>query len=834
MHVSHQAWFRAGRLSLALMLAIVSVGAQGRGGLPAGDLVRQARAMIAHGDLPGAARLVENAPAGPLRETAAGVLAIARGEYPQAIAHLTPVATSAPLGEAALELGLLEIRIGQRAAGRRRLEPIASLRTFNSPDDYFRLARAARGTGEFLLSNDAYQRVADEPRPDIQTSWGDLFFERHQPADAVQSYRKALELDPRWAPAAVGLARALADDDPEAAQQVLDAARQQAPDNPDVWVAAAQQALDREDTAAANEALDRAITLNPNFAEAVGVRAAVAYKTQGLQAADTAAAALRAINPESALAYRLASEQATHDYRFEDAAALARKGTAIDPEDGTAFFDLGLALLRTGDEPAARTALETSWDLDKSGRLTKNLLDLLDHLDTFDVVAHNDFVFKFAREEAPVLKAYALPLADEAYRQYKERYGFTPQGPILVEVFPRHDDFAVRTLGLPGLTGALGACFGRVVSMDSPRARPPGDFSWQATLWHELAHVFTLQMSDYRVPRWLTEGISVYEEHRRQPAWGRELALEFAHQLGKGQTFGVKKLPDAFKHPESLSLAYFEASLLVEHLVALNGEGGLRTLLLAYKNGAKDADAFTQAFGRSVDDVETSFAAFVNERYGALKNAMADPPQKVDGDDLAALRARAASAPGNFVSQLSLGQALVKQNALDEARQPLQRAAALAPPASGGGSPHALLAQIAITQGDDETARRELRQLLEFDHTNIDAARTLAGLAAKAQDVPAETYALRLVADLDPFDADTHARLGARLMAVEDVAGALVEFQAVVALGAANPADAHTNLADALLRLGRKDEARREALEALRQAPTYARAQDILLKASAN
>ena len=65
----------------------------------------------------------------------------------------------------------------------------------------------------------------------------------------------------------------------------------------------------------------------------------------------------------------------------------------------------------------------------------------------------------------------------------------------------KHDDFAVRTAGLPGLIGALGVCFGRVVTMDSPHARP-GDFQWEATLWHELTHVITLQMSNSRVPRW--------------------------------------------------------------------------------------------------------------------------------------------------------------------------------------------------------------------------------------------------------------------------------------------------------------------------------------------
>ena len=98
-----------------------------------------------------------------------------------------------------------------------------------------------------------------------------------------------------------------------------------------------------------------------------------------------------------------------------------------------------------------------------------------------------------------------------------------------------HDDFAVRNLGLPGLVGALGACFGRVVSMDSPRAKPPGSFSWEATLWHELAHVITLQMSNQRVPRWLTEGASVYEESRARPTWGGEMEVPFALALERGR-----------------------------------------------------------------------------------------------------------------------------------------------------------------------------------------------------------------------------------------------------------------------------------------------------------
>src|SRR5690606_41359844 len=123
-----------------------------------------------------------------------------------------------------------------------------------------------------------------------------------------------------------------------------------------------------------------------------------------------------------------------------------------------------------------------------------------------------------------------------ALKTLSAKYQFTPKGPILIEIFPHHDDFAVRNLGLPGMIGALGACFGRVVTMDSPKARPPGEFSWMATLWHEIAHVVTLQMSNQRVPRRLTERISVYEEAQARPesGLGMVVPLAAAHEQGKG------------------------------------------------------------------------------------------------------------------------------------------------------------------------------------------------------------------------------------------------------------------------------------------------------------
>jgi tetratricopeptide (TPR) repeat protein len=68
-------------------------------------------------------------------------------------------------------------------------------------------------------------------------------------------------------------------------------------------------------------------------------------------------------------------------------------------------------------------------------------------------------------------------------------------------------------------------------------------------------------------------------------------------------------------------------------------------------------------------------------------------------------------------------------------------------------------------------------------------------------------------------------------MAKNDYTPALAEFQAALATTPANPPDAHADAAEAYLKLGRKEEAKRQALEALKQAPTFARAQDLLLAA---
>jgi hypothetical protein len=237
-------------------------------------------------------------------------------------------------------------------------------------------------------------------------------------------------------------------------------------------------------------------------------------------------------------------------------------------------------------------------------KVTYNLLTMLDTLDKFVTVRDGDVVMRLHKDEAPVLQDYAMPLARQALTTLAGKYQFTPKGPILIEIFPKHDDFAVRNLGLPGMIGALGACFGRVVTMDSPRARPPGEFQWEATLWHELTHVITLQMSNQRLPRWLSEGLSTYEEKVARPEWARQMDTDFAAMLNRDGAIKLRDLNASFQNPKLISIAYYQGGLLVEHLQAVYGIAGIQKLLRAYGQGLDTDAAFKTALNTSFEELQ--------------------------------------------------------------------------------------------------------------------------------------------------------------------------------------------------------------------------------------
>jgi tetratricopeptide (TPR) repeat protein len=795
---------------------------------------RTAAAAIAHGKRSEAEQLAKSrGTSDPDAIAVLAQLAIDRGQYDEARAQLEPAAAGDATGEAALQLALLYKMLGRSADADRILTAILKQGAGASDAaSLFRAARAAHALNRARDANSLYrdaERAGGDPAA-IETAWGRLFLEKYNQPEALKSFQAALQADSTWAPAHAGLARLLQDDDAGGAAASANRAIEIDPQfvEPHLLLASLHLDADREDQARAE--LNKALAINPSSLEAHATLAAMAYVRDDRAGFDQQVAKVLAINPSYGEVYRIAAEQAASHYRFEEAAALAQQGLGLDPNNTRASGDLGMHLMRTGDEAGARRSLEKAFRGDPFDKVTYNLLALLDTLDQFVTVRDGDFTFRMQRDEAPVLREYAPPLAHDAFQTLSARYQFTPTGPILVEIFPQHDDFAVRNLGLPGMIGALGACFGRVVTMDSPRARPPGTFSWEATLWHELTHVITLQMSKQRIPRWLTEGISVYEEGRQRNEWGRDMEVTFARAMNKDKVLKLRDLNAGFTKPDTIALSYYEASLLVDHIVKTYGQPKLNDLVRSFADGIDTEAALKRSLNVSIDDLQTTFSAALETQFGPTRRAIQDADTPVDTKSVEALRAAAAAKPGSFISQLALGKALA--DAHDAAAYgPLEKAAALVPSAIGPESPHLLMAKLADDLGDPARAMKEYEALLAVDHTNVEAARTLAGIADKAGDSRLTVLALDRVVSLDPFDALAHSRRGTVALKQRDAEIAMREFRAALQAGAADKAAAHCDLGESYLLGNRPADAKKEALAALEIAPGFERAQELLLNA---
>jgi len=796
------------------------------------DFARAAAAAIAHGQRDEAEKLATSrGAADPAAAAVLAQLAAARGQYREAQAMLEPIVVREPAGEAALELAYLYRTIGRSGDA----QPIftAIFRQGAASSDPAVLLRAARAAHALNRPREAKTFFLEAERAGaypatVETAFGRLFLEKYNPAEALKSFQAALEADPQWAPAHAGLARVLEDEDPPKAAEAAEKAIAIDPNLADAHLLLASLHLDSDRDAEARAEIDKVLAFNPSQLDAHTLLAAMAYVKDDKATYEREVGKTLEINPAYGEVYRMAGQHAASHYRFEEAVALAEKALALDPTSTRAAGDLGMHLLRTGDETAARRALDRSWRGDPYNVVTFNLLTMLDNLDQFTTVTEGDIVMKMHRDEAAVLREYAMPLAQKALKTLASRYSFTPKGPIVVEIFQKHDDFAVRNLGLPGMIGALGACFGRVVTMDSPTARGPGTFSWEATLWHELAHVVTLQMSEQRIPRWLTEGISVYEETVERPEWGRDMETTFARAMDRGKVLKLKDLNAGFTRPDTISLAYFEASLLVEHIVATRGQQALRTLVKSYSEGVDTDTALKRALNGTMEDLQGSFDKALEEKFGGMRRALHDSDKPVDASSLEALKAAAAAKPENYIAQLALGQALAAAGD-PSGFAPLQRAAVLVPSAIGPESPHALMAALAEKLNDRPRAIKEYELLLAADHTNVEAARKMAALAEAAGDERAMTAALTRIVSLDPFDASAHTGWGRLALKKRDHLVAAREFRAALQTGAADKAAAHCDLGESYLLAGRRAEAKKEALAALEIAPSFERAQELLL-----
>jgi len=311
--------------------------------------------------------------------------------------------------------------------------------------------------------------------------------------------------------------------------------------------------------------------------------------------------------------------------------------------------------LRLGQEVSGWEHALQAHQQDGYDTTTFNLLELKDQLAQFKTLEDEFFIIRMDSREADVYGQQVIKLLHNARSTLCEKYQLDLKDKITVEIFPDPDDFAVRTFGMPAVSGYLGVCFGKVITANSPASQAAHPTNWQSVLWHEFCHVVTLELTKNKMPRWISEGISVYEERQKNPCWGETMIPQYREIILKGESTPIGELSSAFLNPKSslhIQFAYYQSSMVVEYLIDQFGFEALQHILHDLRVGIpinvaierrtkilgeleQDFEAFlkdqTEKFAPGVDWSEQNLAALMNDDTERFADWVQEHPRHFQG-----------------------------------------------------------------------------------------------------------------------------------------------------------------------------------------------------------
>jgi cellulose synthase operon protein C len=770
------------------------------------------------------------------------------GDYAGAEEHLLAVQSPGGLRRTILsELAdLLEYvgRTGEAESAWDRL--IGDYRTsvITQPQELGITALAAWHRGYIQDAKDIFiDATGSTPGPstplEALSNFGYLFLEKYDATNALGVFRDCLKINKAYPEALVGMALAKQYEGNNEVETYTRGALQANPNFVPALNLLAELRFQDERYEEALRQVRLALEVNPRALGSLSLEA-VYYQIRN----DTPRFAevekkILGINPNYGRFYYTLAENLVMRRKYSEAVTFYRKAIALSPKLYPAYAGLGMNLMRTGDLKEGRIMVERAFEGDPFNVWAFNTLDLLDQMDKFGTVRSDHFIFRMAEEDQRILSPYATKLAEEMYSRLTARYGFTPEGPLQVEFFPDKGGFAVRTLGLPELE-ALGVCFGKVVALNSPRALKAGEFNWGTTLWHEFTHVMTLQMTKHNIPRWFSEGLSVYEEQKARPGWGDDLTARFVRAYKENKLLKVSELNAGMmrpKYPEQIELSYYQASLFCVMIEEKFGFEKIKQSLALFAQDKPQEEVFRQTLGWDANTLDAQYAAFLDTRLKTLASELdfqrlTEQAKAGATADKTALLALVKKNPEDFFANLQLGTVLHAEKSYPEAEAALKKAESLFPSFVEPGNPYEILGDMYLEQRREEDALAQFNGWARYDENSVLALTRAAEIYRKRKDWVNTARCLELSAYIDPYDPKTHTQLGEAAMESQNWPAAIAAFQVLVGLNPPDPAGAYYNLARAYFSAGKLAEAKRETLRSLEIAPTFEKAQELLLKLS--
>ena len=679
-----------------------------------------------------------------------------------------------------------------------------------SPNSYLR-AEGLWGVRNYVEANNQFKvAIAANPKnAEYRVRWGRLFLERFNKEEAANLFQEALEIQKDYAPAYVGMALVAADGFSAKAVEFAQKAIESDQKLVEAQEVLAYLALEDNDNEKAAKEADKAIAMSPEALDALAIRAAIDFLND--KPSSEWMDRIMKVNPVYGQAYSTAGHFFVINRRYREGIAYYRKAIDLDPGLWEAHSQLGVNLMRLGGEDEPRKELELCYNNGYRSAEVVNSLRLMDSYKNFKTYKTATTILRLHKKEADLLYPYFQSELDRAMQTYEKKYQVKLTVPVQLEVYPDHEDFAVRTMGVPGL-GALGVTFGTVVAMDSPSGRTPGSFHWASTLWHELSHVYVLTATNHRVPRWFTEGLAVYEETAVEPDWGDRLDPEAIDAIATNKLLPVAELDRGFvrpSYPSQVIVSYFQAGQICDYIAQKWGYPKLLEMMHSF-GGLKTTPQVIQ------DDLKMSPEDFDKQFLIWLKVHTEGPVAHL----------------AEWKKSMKEIAANLKAQKYDEVIEQGLKVRDWYPDYVESGSAYQMLADAYQAKGDKKNATLQLEKYSATGGRSSSLIKRLASLQQEAGEDRKAAATLERLNYIYPEDEDLHRRLGDLLLAQNRVPGAIREYQAVLAMKPLDQASAHYELAKALRVAQRPDDAREQVLEALEAAPGYKPAQQLLLQLS--
>ncbi|MGC4031906.1 MAG: tetratricopeptide repeat protein [Tepidisphaeraceae bacterium] len=672
----------------------------------------------------------------------------------------------------------------------------------------------------------------DPASPEPHLASGDLALEKSDFAVAAEAFEAAAKLQPDNADAYIGLAKCYDSDDPKRAAAALEQALKINPNSVEALLVRANDLIDREGYDQAATTLEQVLAINPHDGRAWAYRAVLAHLAGDAgkeEAARNSALSSWKSDPQ---VDHLIGLKLSQKYRFAEGRAYQQRALSFDADFLPAKAQLSQDLLRLGEEAAGWQLADSVFKADPYSVQAFNLVTLRDHIAGYKTLAGPGVVVRMETREAELYGNSVLALLAQARERLVKKYEVELPDAITVEIFPKQKDFAIRTFGLPGGAGYLGVCFGRVITINSPASRVARPTNWEAVLWHEFCHSVTLTKTKNKMPRWLSEGISVYEETQADPTWGQRMNPAYREIVLNGDATPVSQLSGAFLKattPMQVQFAYFESAMVVQYIVEQYGLASLRAVLGDLAQSVTINDALAR-HTVAIDKLDADFSAWFHRQAEQLALA-ADfsrdgVPTQGSSD---AVQAWNREHPNNVWGLLAEGQALLAEQKWQAAIAPLAQAAALYPTNGEADGPYILMAAAYRELKETKSERAMLEKHLTLDADGVNPRLRLLELAATESDWATVARVARQVLAIQPLIAPPYQYLSKAAEKLGDRASAIDAGTALLVLDPIDPSAQHYRLARLLTDAGDYPAAKRHVLQSLEITPRYRDAHRLLL-----